>query len=183
MRNGSRPSAPRADTQHVPVDHHRTIESAARDDRPGRSIARRRSLVVVAVLALLAIFATSCESTEADMAEVLALVNQSRRAAGLRPLARNTTLNGKADAWAAHLRDICGLEHSRLADGAPPEWQKLGENVGHGGTIALIHDAYMNSPGHRRNILDASFTSMGAGAVYGTCNGERRVFTVQVFMR
>lgn len=40
MRNGSRPSAPRADTQHVPVDHHRTIESAARDDRPGRSIAR-----------------------------------------------------------------------------------------------------------------------------------------------
>lgn len=140
------------------------------------------TLIAAALLAFTAFTAVGCESTEADMARVLELVNETRAAHGLRPVAADTTLNGKADAWAEHLRDRCHLEHSRLADGAPPEWRKLGENVGYGGTIEAIHDAYVASTPHRRNILDPSFTSMGAGAVYGTCDGHPVVFTVQVFM-
>ena len=52
-----------------------------------------------------------------------------------------------------------------------------------GGTISQVHRAYLNSSGHRRNIMDSSFNLVGAGAVWGTCNGYRTVFTVQVFMR
>jgi uncharacterized protein YkwD len=125
----------------------------------------------------------SCESTPADRAEVLRLVNQSRAEAGLPPLKENLTLAIKADNWARHLRDKCDLEHSRLADGAPKEWRKLGENVGYGGSIAQVHQAYLNSPGHRANILDPAYTSMGTAAVWGECDGYRRVFTVHEFMK
>lgn len=111
------------------------------------------------------------------------LVNASRVGAGLPPLREHAVLSLKADRWARHLRDLCDLEHSELADGAPREWLKLGENVGYGGTIAQIHEAYLNSPSHRANIMDPSYTSMGAAAVYGTCSGQQRVFTVQEFMK
>lgn len=143
---------------------------------------RRHRLLAVALLAC-AVVAAGCESTAADRAQVVDLVNASRHDAGLAPLTENTSLSIKADRWAQHLRDMCGLEHSQLADGAPDEWLKLGENVGYGGTITQVHDAYLRSPGHRANILDPSFTSMGAAAVYGVCSGQHRVFTVQVFMK
>ncbi len=99
------------------------------------------------------------------------------------PLKENVQLDMKADDWAKHLRDVCDLSHSRLADSAPNEWTKLGENVGYGGTIAIVHEAYLNSPGHRANIMDPGFTQMGAAAVWGDCNGQHRVFTVQEFMK
>ena len=111
------------------------------------------------------------------------MVNQTRAEHGLQPLAENLTLDLKADDWAKHLRSICDLEHSRLADGAPSNWLKLGENVGFGGDIDQVHKAYLESPGHRANILDPAFNAMGAAAVWGDCDGWHRVFTVQVFMK
>lgn len=126
---------------------------------------------------------TSCETTDTDRSEVVSLINVSRQQNGLAPLTENLDLNVKADAWAARLRDECRIYHSRLADGAPSNWRKLGENVGRGGTIYQVHGAYLASPGHRRNILDPAYDQVGAGAVWGTCNGYRTVFTVQVFMK
>ena len=123
------------------------------------------------------------ESTNADRWQVRDLINLSRvqnRLAMLRP---NPILDLKADLWAQNLRNICALKHSRLADGAPAGWQKLGENVGRGGTIPQIHDAYLRSPSHRANILDPVFTQVGTGAVWGNCGGYRTVFTVQEFMK
>jgi uncharacterized protein YkwD len=150
-----------------------------------RTASRRRLRKVVVALAgifVLVAVASGCESTDADRNEVISLVNQSRAQAGLRQLKHNIQLDIKADAWAQKLRDACNLSHSKLSDGAPKEWRKLGENVGYGGTIAQVHDAYLNSPGHRANIMDPAYTSMGAAAVWGDCSGTHRVFTVQVFM-
>ncbi len=137
---------------------------------------------ILAVLLLSGVL-TSCETTDAERYEVIDQINASRAASGVRALEENVDLNIKADEWAGRLRDRCKISHSRLADGAPASWRKLGENVGRGSNIAQVHRAYLNSPGHRRNILDSSFNYVGAGAVWGTCNGYRTVFTVQVFMR
>jgi uncharacterized protein YkwD len=126
---------------------------------------------------------SACETTDADRAAVFNAINSSRAANGLPALRQNADLDAKADAWASTMRDQCRIWHSRLADGAPRGWQKLGENVGRGGSIGQVHVAYMNSPGHRRNILDGAFNQVGTGAVWGNCNGQRMVFTVQVFMR
>ena len=146
----------------------------------------RRAVTLLAALAAVLMLSgvlTSCETTDADRGEVVSLINITRSQNGLAPLAENVELNVKADAWAARLRDECRIFHSRLADGAPPSWQKLGENVGRGGTIYQVHGAYLGSAGHRRNILDPAFNQVGAGAVWGNCNGYRMVFTVQVFMK
>lgn len=150
-----------------------------------RGRGRRLFTLVASLMAVLSLSGvlTSCETTDEERTEVVAQINASRRQAGLRPLAENIQLNVKADAWARRLRDECRIFHSRLADGAPDNWRKLGENVGRGGTIVQVHGAYLKSPGHRRNILDPSFNQVGAGAVWGTCNGYRTVFTVQVFMK
>ncbi len=115
---------------------------------------------------------------------VISEVNASRAAAGLPAVRENLQLDEKADAWARHLRDVCDLSHSHLSEGAPGNWLKLGENVGYGGDIAQVHDAYMNSPGHRANILDPAFQWVGTAAVWGNCpDGSHRVFTVQEFMK
>ena len=140
-------------------------------------------LGILAATAVMSGLMTSCETTAADRTEVIDRINISRGQSGLPALSENTSLDLKADAWAARLRDECNLYHSNLADGAPEEWRKLGENVGRGGSFDQIHTAYLNSPGHRANILDRSYNYVGAGAVWGECNGYRTLFTVQVFMR
>lgn len=150
---------------------------------PGRGRRIRRLLVVGAIVGVLVSSLTACETTNANRVEVLNLINQSRAEAGLPALQSNLQLDVKADKWAQQLRNECNLYHSTLSDGVTYDWRKLGENVGHGGDIAQIHAAYLNSPGHRANIMDPQFNYVGTAAVVGTCNGSTRVYTVQVFMK
>jgi uncharacterized protein YkwD len=163
------------------------VETPGRSAAAGRAPGRRRRWLATAVallsVGLLSGVLTSCESTKAELDHVRNLVNQSRVAAGVPPVAENVALDIKADRWAQTMRNECRIWHSNLADGAPKGWRKLGENVGMGANIDQIHVAYMNSPGHRANVLDASFTEMGTAAVWGDCQGRRTIFTVHVFMR
>lgn len=154
-----------------------------RSTAAGRSRRVVTALAAVAAVLVVGGILTSCETNSRDRAAVIDSINWSRAQHGLPALRENADLNLKADLWASKMRDSCSIFHSRLSDGAPAGWRKLGENVGRGGTVVQVHNAYMNSPGHRRNILDGSFTEVGAGAVWGECNGYRTVFTVQVFMR
>ncbi len=49
-------------------------------------------------------------------------------------------------------------------------WMRLGENVAAGyPTIAAVMMGWMNSPGHRQNLLDARFVHLGVGQ---TTNGS-----------
>ena len=139
-------------------------------------------MVALVAVILLGGALSSCESNKAEVDAVREAVNQSRAEVGLPALQENLLLDIKADRWAQGMRNACRIWHSRLADGAPQNWTKLGENVGMGGSIAQVHQAYLNSPGHRANILDPRFTEMGTAAVWGECNGFQMVFTVHVFM-
>lgn len=156
------------------------LKLSGSSSRSGRIL--RRACVLGAVSILFGALA-GCNTNPEDRSAVIGFINSSRANAGLAALSDNPTLDVKADAWAQHLLDICDLEHSHLQDGAPADWRKLGENVGYGGSIDQVHTAYMNSPGHRANILDPSYNQVGAAAVWGDCNGSHRVFTVQVFMK
>ncbi len=158
------------------------VMTSTRESNKGRQ-RHLRLLGSLIALTILGQVVTACESTTQDRNEVIELINQSRVEAGLGPVVENTTLDMKADAWATHLRDACALSHSVLKHDVPQVWNKLGENVGFGGTIAQIHEAYLDSPGHRANIMDPAFTEVGAAAVWGQCGDQYRVFTVQVFMQ
>jgi uncharacterized protein YkwD len=166
---------PSVDTEHVAAGTDPTSSTSGRRRR-----VRRIACTLVGALLVLTI--AGCESTPADRQQVRDLVNQARAQNGDRGLRENLELDVKADNWAQHLRNACALSHSTLSDGAPAGWQKLGENVGYGGSIDQVQVAYMNSPGHRANILDPGFTQVGTAAVWGMCNGFHRVFTVQEFM-
>ncbi|KAA0235120.1 MAG: hypothetical protein JJLCMIEE_01449 [Acidimicrobiales bacterium] len=157
--------------------------SASTGEREEPAARKHRLACWLVVLSVLGIALTSCETTRAERDYVIGLINQSRAAYGIHPLIENGELDMKAERWAQHLRDTCSLYHSHLPDGISYYWLKLGENVGYGGSIGTIHNAYMASSGHRANILDPAFRYVGAASVKGYCGGYLRTYTVQVFMR
>ncbi|MFE6777221.1 CAP domain-containing protein [Streptomyces sp. NPDC057702] len=110
-------------------------------------------------------------------AEVLALVNEARTDAGCRPLAASGTLNRVADTYAGVLADERDLSHtgpdgSTVGDRVTRSgytWSTVGENIARGQSDAdAVMDAWLNSPGHRANILNCSFREMGLGVEQGS---------------
>jgi uncharacterized protein YkwD len=108
--------------------------------------------------------------------ELYDLANADRAANGLPPLAWNDKLGGLAQGWSEQMAASGQFRHSDLnATIRSPEFRefsRLGENIlvgGCGMTAAQMEQAWMNSPGHRANILGA-FNSIGIGLV---CSGGR----------
>jgi uncharacterized protein YkwD len=138
---------------------------------------RTRGSLLVALVAVVALALGAC-SAEED--EATALVNQSRSYVGLPGLPTNIDLYLKAQSWSQRLANEQRLYHSYLPDGNGYNWSRLGENVGYGYSIRQVHDAFMNSSGHRANILDRGFNRIGIGV---TRDGAGRYWVVQEFMQ
>ena len=143
---------------------------------------RRRSsrtrLVWLAALAAVALMALGACSPEQDRATEL--VNQSRNSVGLPSLEVNIDLYLKAQGWSDQMANAQRLYHSNLADGNGYNWARLGENVGYGYSLEQVHSAFMNSAGHRANILDGGFNRIGIGV---TRTPDGRYWVVQEFMQ
>jgi uncharacterized protein YkwD len=113
--------------------------------------------------------------TISDEAQFVKRINEARVAGGLKELTVHVALVDAGRGWATKMRDTsvaanvddCLISHNpnlRTAVNAP--WRKLGENVGCGDTDAdTLHEAFMNSPKHRENIMDPTFDSVGIGIV------------------
>jgi uncharacterized protein YkwD len=145
--------------------------------RPSRPRNLVRALALTLGLLTLGGGLAACDTPQQQ--EVGTLINRSRSNYGRRTLSSNFQLSTKAQSWANTLASRCSLSHSNLASGINYNWRALGENVGYGRSIADVHSAYMNSPGHTANILDRRWNYMGTGVAYG-CG---KVFTVQEFMQ
>jgi hypothetical protein len=70
------------------------------------------------------------------------------------------------------------FHNQSLGSDVPGKWTLVGENVGQGGTCESIHRAFMNSPGHRKNIMEPRYNYVGMGVVVS--NGT--IFVTEVFM-
>ncbi len=119
--------------------------------------------------------------------EVVARTNAERGRAGLPPLAVDPLLTTAAQAYCADMaaRDFCA--HTS-PDGAQP-WDRaaaagsrrrpIGENIACGQrSPAEVVDGWMNSPGHRANILEREFTHLGVGFTGG---GRAGTYWTQLF--
>ena len=108
----------------------------------------------------------------ATEAEFLNLINASRAAAGLAPLKVDSGLQAHARKHTQDMMDANELFHSSAAElraAAGTGWTKVGENVGRGGSPSVLHQAFMNSPSHRANILgDYNYVGIGTGTKDGT---------------
>jgi len=118
--------------------------------------------------------AQTSASSYAD--QVVELVNQERAKAGLPALKNNAALANVAWAKAKDMKDNNYFSHTSPTYGSPFDMMKkfgisyryAGENIAMGQrTPAEVMRDWMNSSGHRANILNQNFTSIGVGYYNG----------------
>ena len=118
--------------------------------------------------------------------EVLELVNIERARAGVAPLRLSEELTERANIRAEEIVEL--FSHTR-PDGTSCftvfqglNYRTCGENIAAGSsTPAEVVDQWMNSPGHRANILNGNFKYLGLGYCYDE-NGEYDHYWVQLFI-
>lgn len=134
----------------------------------GRGRHLRRLLVaatsLLAVLLSMVVVAPAEARTATDEATLVASVNTARRAAGLAPLTVSADLRSAARAHSAAMRSRGSLFHTSDFS-AICCWVKIAENVGTGRSPSTVHRAFMNSSGHRANLLMATADEIGIGVV------------------
>ncbi|WP_328356051.1 CAP domain-containing protein [Streptomyces sp. NBC_00445] len=109
-------------------------------------------------------------------AEVLKLVNQERAKVGCSPVSANSALAQLARDFSDAMADLGFFDHTD-PNGATP-WDRAeaaeiadlgGENIARGQTdAAAVMEAWMNSPGHKANILNCDFKTLGVGVHLGS---------------
>ena len=112
--------------------------------------------------------------TTAFEAEVVHLVNQRRAEHGLKPLIQDWQLSRVARYKSQDMKDLGYFSHTSPTYGSPFQMMKsfgisyrtAGENIAKGyASPEAVVNAWMNSPGHRANILNSTYTHIGVGYV------------------
>ena len=126
-------------------------------------------------------------SKRALVRATLCVLNVERTKRGLRPLRLNRKLSRAARGHSSAMASRHFFSHDSLGGGSfvdrirgtgylrgARSWN-VGENIAWGsgplGTPRAIGRAWMNSPGHRANILSSSFRAIGIGISAGTPSG------------
>lgn len=117
---------------------------------------------------------TTSSSVTSFEQEVIRLVNEIRTENGLRPLTYDWELSRVARYKSQDMKDNKYFSHTSPVYGSPFQMMKsfgisyrsAGENIAKGyATPEAVVEGWMNSPGHRANILNSSFTHIGVGYV------------------
>lgn len=131
----------------------------------------------------------SAEALQAYQRISADLVNAARARAGLGKLAADTRLGKLAAARTADMRDRDYFSHVNpdkknpfdLARAAGIRFKSMGENIAYGHHSPIFaHESFMNSTGHRNNILKKVYRKLGTGVAAG---GSRYVLLAQEFIR
>ncbi|MFF3917150.1 CAP domain-containing protein [Streptomyces sp. NPDC001852] len=119
--------------------------------------------------------AVSKTDTAAAETEVLRLVNEERAKVGCSALTTNSSLTRLAESFSDDMAARDFFDHTD-PDGRTP-WDRAaaagitdlgGENIARGqADAAAVMQAWMDSPGHRANILNCDFKTLGVGVHFG----------------
>jgi hypothetical protein len=140
--------------------------------------------VMVAVVAGSVFSAAPAGAVELDPSAIeqdfVARINGLRASQGLGQLSSDSAqLTSVARQWSESMAAAGGISHRpNLADVAPSNWIKLGENVGVGPDTETLHNAFVASPGHYKNLVDPGFTIVAVGVVVR----DGRIFVTENFM-
>lgn len=121
-------------------------------------------------IVLFVIFAVGCggkpelnTGENISRAEILLLHNKERQKKGAEQLKKDETLQKYAQNHAEWMASRNSLTHSRLNLGTT-KFNAMGENIAEGyESIEDVIHGWMTSTGHRRNILNKSYTHAGFG--------------------
>ena len=144
--------------------------------------------VLLFVLALARAGETPAYKLSERESKILEQTNQERKKKDLPPLKHNPLLSRVARAHSANMGKQMKMEHT--LDGKSPfdrmreagyQFRRAGENVAFGypkmPTMDIIR-AWMESKGHRENILSTDYTEIGVGAAEGM---DGKIYYTQVF--
>lgn len=129
------------------------------------------------------------DATKSVEAQVIQLTNQQRAKYGLPALATDWELSRVARYKSADMRDRNYFSHTSPTYGSPFTMMKnfgirytaAAENIAAGqATPQEVVNAWMNSSGHRQNILDSRMTHIGVGYAKG---GSYRHYWTQMFIK
>lgn len=124
----------------------------------------------------------------AEAQAVLSLVNEERSKQGLNPLKLSSKLTSIATLKSRDMADKNYFSHESPTYGSPfdmlhqygIQYRSAGENIAAGQrTPEEVMQAWMNSSGHRANILNKNFTEIGIGYYQG---GSYKVYWTQMFI-
>ena len=121
----------------------------------------------------------------ADEQQMFDLVNQARAQNNVAPLAIDMEVTKVARIKSQDMIDNNYFSHNSPTYGSPFDMLKsfgikyvaAGENIACNRSVQAAHDALMNSPGHRKNILNPDYTHIGIGIKDGGPYGK--MFTQQ----
>ncbi|MEC2359410.1 CAP domain-containing protein, partial [Bacillus atrophaeus] len=118
--------------------------------------------------------ASDASSVSAYEKKVVELTNAERQKQGLKPLQIDEKLSKSTHAKSQDMKDKNYFDHQSPTYGSPFDMMKsfgisyktAGENIAQGQkTPEEVVKAWMNSQGHRENIMNPSFTHIGVGYV------------------
>jgi len=121
--------------------------------------------------------------------EAFTLLNETRIEHGLPPLTLDGPLSELARRHSqelaergvvSHHSNLYGLTTERRIRITYPDVPRLGENIARNRTIAGAHQGLLDSPGHRANCLDPSFTHVGIGVAR---SGRYALYLTEVFVQ
>lgn len=123
--------------------------------------------------------ATGSGTLTADASRILQLCNAERAKVGAKPLKANTDLTKLANMKSQDIVQKNYFSHQSPTYGSPFDMMKTygisymyaGENLAINQSADGAHQAWMNSEGHKRNILNPDFTEIGIG-IYSKGNGS-----------
>lgn len=119
--------------------------------------------------------------------KVVELVNVERQKAGLSTLTMDSAISNVARAKSKDMADNKYFAHQSPTYGSAGDmleqfgikWSAWGENIAYGQrTPEIVVNAWMNSPGHRANILSTNFSKIGIGYV---TNSNGTPYWTQIF--
>lgn len=117
----------------------------------------------------------NCFGMDAQACETFSLTNVERLKANLAPLSYSPVCNAMAQEQSVDMATYGYFHHSRPAVGSrPPEsfsqravrfglMRGVGENIAKTNSAARAMQMWMYSEGHRKNILNPRFTTLGVG--------------------
>lgn len=124
--------------------------------------------------------------------ELLELTNNVRRSNGLHVLKENSQLTQAAYAKANDMLAQGYFSHTspdgkafyRWVDSTGYEYSAVAENLAVNLNMVSAEQmvaSWLNSPGHRANLLSGQYTEVGMGVSHGLYQGQEAVFAVHVF--
>ena len=142
---------------------------------------KRLALALATLLLAASVVGVSTPATAAPADSLYSLVNQERAAKGLPALVRNASIEAVAVNWANQMAANGKMQHNpNYSSQIPGGWTAAAENVAQGQpTAAQMNSDWMNSPGHRANVL-GDYTHVGIGAQR---EPQSRLWVTLVFMK